>query len=198
MAIVFIVVPGPSVLFTIGRGIALGSRAAVGTVLGNSVGVFVQGSIVAFGVGAILTHSPAIRTILRIGGALYLAYLGVRTWRHRHDRVNVEIDGTTQMPMAKVIAEGVWVGFANPKTAVFMAAILPQFANSRYGNLSWQMLAYNLEFGIMGFISDSVYGILAGTFRGWLSGSSRRLANLSGAGGLLIVVMGVSLLIFGG
>lgn len=83
LALALIVVPGPSVLFGISRGVALGRRAAVTTVVGNAAGVYVQVVAVALGVGALVERSVVVSRMLSLAGAAYLVVLGVRTLRER-------------------------------------------------------------------------------------------------------------------
>ncbi|HEY5015662.1 MAG TPA: LysE family transporter, partial [Streptosporangiaceae bacterium] len=82
-ALVLIAVPGPSVLFTVSRAIALGRVAGVATVAGNTVGAFTQVVAVAFGLGPLVERSVALFTVLKLAGACYLVYLGVQAIRHR-------------------------------------------------------------------------------------------------------------------
>ena len=84
LAFIIIVVPGPSVLFVISRGVVLGRRAALMTVLGNEAGLLVQVAAVAFGLGAIVERSITVFTVVKLAGAAYLVYLGVEAVRHRH------------------------------------------------------------------------------------------------------------------
>src|SRR5438128_759142 len=80
---VIVIVPGPSVLFVISRGIALGRRAALATVFGNSLGIVVQLALVAAGLGALLERSLVLFAAVKLGGAAYLCWLGWRTFRTR-------------------------------------------------------------------------------------------------------------------
>ena len=80
---VLIVIPGPSVLFTISRGVSLGRRAALATVIGNTSGLVVQLVLVAFGLGALLARSDAVYTVIKLIGAAYLVLLGIRSIRDR-------------------------------------------------------------------------------------------------------------------
>src|SRR5262249_29147107 len=87
VALVMIAVPGPSVLFVISRAVSLGRTAALATVVGNEVGLLIQVVAVAFGLGAIVAYSVAAFTVLKLAGAGYLIYLGIRTLRQRHNLV---------------------------------------------------------------------------------------------------------------
>ncbi|MGP4092170.1 LysE family translocator, partial [Streptomyces sp. KR55] len=83
MSFVLIVIPGPSVLFVIGRALAQGRRAALTTVAGNTLGAYVLVVAVALGVGAVVERSVLVFTVLKLAGAAYLIHLGVRAWRQR-------------------------------------------------------------------------------------------------------------------
>src|SRR5205085_9107903 len=80
---VLILIPGPSVLFVISRGVALGRRAALATVAGNATGFALQLTLVSAGVGAIVARSDAVFTVLKLIGAAYLVFLGLRNIRDR-------------------------------------------------------------------------------------------------------------------
>src|SRR3954447_24986498 len=87
-AVVIIVIPGPSVLFTIGRSIAFGRRAGVLSGAGNALGIIPAILAVAFGVGAIVAASVVAFTVLKIAGGLYLVWLGIQAIRHRRAHVS--------------------------------------------------------------------------------------------------------------
>ena len=74
IALVVIVIPGPSVVYTIGRALVLGRRAAVLSVLGNAIGVGFQIVAVAFGLGALIAQSAELFFFVKIFGALFLIY----------------------------------------------------------------------------------------------------------------------------
>src|SRR3954463_5785263 len=83
MSFLLIVVPGPSVLFVIGRALAHGRRAALTTVVGNTLGAYLLVVAVALGIGSLVERSVLVFTALKLAGAAYLVYLGVRAWRQR-------------------------------------------------------------------------------------------------------------------
>ncbi|HMH93566.1 MAG TPA: LysE family translocator, partial [Streptosporangiaceae bacterium] len=80
---VLIVIPGPSVLFVVGRALAYGRRTALATVCGNSAGNYVVAICVAVGVGALVQRSAQVFTVLKLAGALYLIWLGIQAFRRR-------------------------------------------------------------------------------------------------------------------
>jgi threonine/homoserine/homoserine lactone efflux protein len=193
---VLVVVPGPSVLFVISRGVALGRRAAVLTVLGNELGMFVQVLLVAAGVGSVVHHSVVAFHVLRLAGAAYIVYLGVQAIRHRR-ALSTVLDVTATRASRHIVREGFIVGVTNPKVIVFFTAVLPQFVDPNGTAVSVQMAMLGLIVVTVAFVCDSAWGVLAGTARTWLSGAPHRLERLGGAGGLVMIGLGARLAVTG-
>lgn len=145
-SVVIILIPGPSVLFVIGRSIALGRRAGVLSVIGNALGTVPAVVAVAFGVGAIVASSVVAFTVLKVVGALYLVYLGVQAIRHRND--GVERTSTSSGGTARLLRHSAWA-------------------------------------------------LAAGTARAWFATSPRRMATLSGTGGVMMIGLGGTLALTG-
>jgi threonine/homoserine/homoserine lactone efflux protein len=197
MSFLLIVVPGPSVLFVIGRALAQGRRAALTSVVGNTLGAYVIVVAVAFGVGALVARSALAFTVLKLAGAAYLVYLGVKAWRQRGSLpVDVNGDGPVRGGL-RTLWEGFGVGVANPKTIVFFAAVLPQFVDPDQGHVVGQMLLLGLIFNCIALASDSVWGLGASAARDWFARSPRRLAAVGRVGGLSMIGLGVSVAMTG-
>jgi threonine/homoserine/homoserine lactone efflux protein len=193
LAFVLIVVPGPSVMFVVSRGVALGRRAALLTVAGNAAGVYVQVLLVAIGLGAVVRQSIVLLGAVKLLGAAYLVWLGVHAIRHRHE-LSGGVDVAVRVRSARsVVADGFVVGVANPKAIVFFAAILPQYVDVTGAPIGLQMAVLGLVFVAIALVSDGVWGLAAGSARLWFARSPRRLARLGGAGGLTMVGLGVHL-----
>ena len=193
VAFALIVVPGPSVLFVISRGVALGRRAAVTTVVGNAAGVYVQVVAVALGIGALVERSVVVFRALSLAGAAYLVVLGIRAVRARHGLAAVLELPAAPRTTRRMLREGFVVGLANPKVIVFFAAVLPQFADPSRGHVPLQLLVLGAVFEAIALVSDSAWGVAAGTARAWLARSPRRLAALGGTGGLVMITLGLRL-----
>lgn len=189
VALVVIVIPGPSVVYTIGRALVLGKRAAILSVLGNALGVGVQIVAVALGLGALIASSPELFFFIKVFGALFLVYLGLSAVLHR--KAALDSSEMENPPKTKrIILESVVVGLTNAKTFVFFLAAFPQFV-SPGGSPTLQMLFMGLLFSIIGIASDSVWAIAAGTAREWLTSSISRLAMVRGGGGLALMGLGI-------
>jgi threonine/homoserine/homoserine lactone efflux protein len=196
-AFVVIVIPGPSVLFVVGRALACGRRVAVLTVVGNALGEYVQVIAVAFGVGALAQQSVAAFTTLKLVGGAYLIYLGVKTFRERASLAAAIASPVPARSDRRAFLEGATVGVTNPKTVVFLAAILPQFVNRGAGDVPIQILVLGAVFAAVAVVSDTVWAIAGAGFRVWFSRSPRRLELVGGAGGLAIMAVGAGLLVSG-
>ncbi len=195
LTFLMVIVPGPSVLFTISRALTVGRRDALLTVVGNAAGVYTQVVAVAFGLGALVTTSAALFTAIKLGGALYLVYLGVQAIRKRHKLVDAVAAEVRTAPgrTLTVLRDGLVVGFANPKSIVFLAAILPQFVEPAAGSVPTQMLLLGICLPVIALICDSVWAFAAGTARDWFAGSPRRLKLIGGTGGLVMIGLGTTL-----
>ncbi|WP_371597690.1 LysE family translocator [Streptomyces sp. NBC_00564] len=192
MSFLLIVIPGPSVLFVIGRALAQGRRAALTTVAGNTLGACVLVVAVALGVGAVVERSVLVFTVLKLAGAAYLVYLGVKAVRQRRSlQAAFTGDGPAHGGL-RTLWEGFAVGVANPKTMVFFAAVLPQFVNRSQGQVSAQMLLLGLVFNVIAVVFDSAWGLVAAGARNWFANSPRRLALVGGVGGLTMIGLGVT------
>jgi threonine/homoserine/homoserine lactone efflux protein len=192
-AFVLIVVPGPSVLFVVSRGVALGRRAAIVTAIGNAAGIYMQVVAVALGVGTVIERSVVLLDAIRLLGAAYLVYLGVQAVRHRRALASVLDLGARAPERRNLALEGFVVGVSNPKWVVFFTAILPQFIDPAGAPVPVQMLALGAIAVGIAIVSDSAWGMLAGTARSWLARSPRRLEALGGVGGLTMIGLGVRL-----
>ena len=193
LAVVIVAVPGPSVLFVVGRALSLGRRAALTTVLGNATGTLVQVLAVALGVGAIAQRSIVVFTVLKVAGAAYLVFLGVQAIRHRHALVLSGPTAATLSRPGRVWRDGVVIGATNPKTIVFFTAALPPFVRPEAGAVPLQLLLLGAVFLCIALVLDSVWAIAAGAARTWLARSPRRIAGLGGASGMVMIGLGTRL-----
>ncbi|MGW5108319.1 LysE family translocator [Nocardia sp. NPDC004123] len=196
-SIVIVIIPGPGVLFVIGRALTYGRRAALLSVLGHSAGVMVVLGMVAAGLGAILAASAIALSIVKLAGALYLIYLGIQAVRERRSLREAFEAKVEPMENGRVLRQAVLVGLTNPKAIIFFSAVLPQFVAPKAGAVPVQMLILGGLFLVVALISDSVYALLAGTARNWFARSPKRLEVIGGAGGVMIIGLGASVAVSG-
>jgi threonine/homoserine/homoserine lactone efflux protein len=196
-SMVLLMLPGPSVLFVIARGIALGRRAALATVLGNTMGIGVHVVAVSVGVGAIVARSVTVFTAMKLAGAAYLVFLGIRAIRDRRHLADALAATVVPKSDRRLLRDGFVVGVSNPKTTLFFLAVLPQFVRPEAGHPSLQLLALGLLFCVLAVLNDSTYGIAAGSVGRWLKRSPRRAEAIGATSGVLLVGLGVRLALTG-
>jgi threonine/homoserine/homoserine lactone efflux protein len=196
VALVLIAIPGPSVVFTVGRAITYGRAVALTTVLGNSLGLLVVLVLVSFGLGDLVATSDTEFETLKLAGAAYLVWLGIRAVRARNGVEVTELDGPAVRGL-RALREGFVVGFTNPKAYVIFGAVLPEFVDRDRGNGSLQMLLLGLvAFGI-GLCSDSIWALLASQLRRWFNGSQSRGRALGTVGGVSMIGLGLAVAVGG-
>ncbi|WP_405662645.1 LysE family translocator [Streptomyces sp. RK9] len=202
MSALVIVIPGPSVLFVVGRALAHGRRTAVATVLGNVAGSYLMIVAVSFGLGSVLERSAAVFLAVKLAGAAYLVFLGVQAFRHRKQMKAAAIGaagagGRPARGDVRTVLDGVLVGLTNPKGIVFAAAVLPQFVDHAAGHVPAQMLLLGLVPIGIGLVTDTLWGLTASAARTWFARSDRRLAMIGGAGGCTMIGLGVTVALTG-
>jgi threonine/homoserine/homoserine lactone efflux protein len=195
---VLILIPGPSVLFVISRGVSLGRRAALVSAVGNETGLTLQLALVSVGLGAIVARSDAVFTVLKLVGAAYLVFLGVRNIRDRKKLAEVfGASSSTPKPLGRIYREGLIVGATNPKGILIFTAILPQFIVRSQGHVTLQLISLGAICVLIALVSDGLWAMLSGTARHWLGGSPRRLERMSATGGMMLVGLGIGLAVTG-
>ena len=189
-SVVLIVIPGPSVLFVIGRSLALGRIGGLLSVVGNALGMVPLVAAVALGVGALVAQSVVIFTIIKFAGALYLVYLGVQAIRHRADAAAAVNGAVATRSHWRQLGEGFIVGVTNPKTIAFFVAVLPQFVDFTAGSIPLQLFELGVVFIVLALICDSVWALAASAARNWFARSPKRAAHLAATGGVMMIGLG--------
>ncbi len=195
---VLILVPGPSVLFVVSRGVALGRRAALATVLGNTSGLVFQLVLVVAGLGSLLATSDTVFTVLKLIGAAYLVLLGLRSIRDRRELAGaLSPAAVAPRPIARILREGFIVGATNPKGLIIFTAVLPNFIDRTRGHATLQLATLGLICALIAVLSDSSWALASGTARAWLGRTPKRLERLSAGGGATMIGLGVALALTG-
>lgn len=194
-ALILIAIPGPSVVFVIGRALSYGRGIALATVAGNSLGLLAIVILVALGLGVIVQESVVVFTILKFAGAAYLVWLGVQAIRHRKG-FDVSEAGEGMAPAlstAKAVRQGFIVGFSNPKAFMILGAVLPQFVDRGAGHVQLQMLLLGLLAFSIGIVSDSLWAVIASQLRSWFNASPKRGEAMGAVGGTSMIGLGIGL-----
>ena len=193
---ILIVIPGPSVVFVIGRALSYGRGVAVASVVGNTSGLFCVMVLVSVGLGAIVAESQVVFTVLKLAGAAYLIWLGVQALRHRR---GIQVDGAVRTPLGwwPAFRQGFVVGVSNPKGFMIFAALLPQFVDRGSGSLTAQLLGLGLIAVLLGLVCDLTWAMAASRMREWFNATPRRGEALGMTGGVSMIGLGVALALTG-
>jgi len=180
-------IPGPAVLYITSRSIGLGRAAGLVSAMGIAVGTLFHAAAATLGLSALLVSSASAFTLVKYAGAAYLIYLGIRTLRSE-DAATLD-PSREPISLRSIFAQGVLVNLLNPKTALFFLAFLPQFVDPARGHATLQIFELGVLFALMGWISDSVWATIAGTFGTRLRGNVRlRSTQRKISGGALIAL----------
>lgn len=197
-SVVFILLPGPSLLFSIGRALSVGRAGALLSAWGNAIGLLAQVAAVAIGLGALVAASATAYSVLKLVGAAYVIYLGVQAIRHRADaRLALGAAGEAGRRTGwRDVGAGVVVGATNPKTIVFFAAFLPQFTDPDTAATP-QLLLLGVLFAALAACLDSVWVLAAGQARAWFAREPHRLDRVGATGGVAMIGLGAGLAVEG-
>src|SRR5215475_11121687 len=162
--IVLLLIPGPTVMYVIGRGIDQGYRGALFSTIGLALGDLLQVLWTAAGLGALLASSVFLFTLVKYAGAAYLIFLGVRRLLEKNS--SPAASSIVNQPIADRTSSRSFVlqGFLalNPKTTLFFLALFPQFVAADAGPPWLQILLFGIAFVALGFVTNSLYGCLGG------------------------------------
>ena len=189
-ALIVAAVPGPGIFYVAARTLSGGKRAGFASTFGTALGGLVHVMGGALGVSAIILASAELFTVLKFAGALYLIWLGVKTFREARDLAQqpVVTAGTQQ-----VFREGVLVEALNPKTAAFFLAFIPQFVDPAGGYVALQFITLGLISVALNTLADVVVVMMAVTARNGLTRRPNLLQRLRQGSGMFIAGLGISL-----
>jgi threonine/homoserine/homoserine lactone efflux protein len=184
-AVTLLVIPGPAVLYIVGRSVGQGRAAGLASVCGIHVGSLLHVAAAALGLSALLVSSALAYDTVRYLGAAYLVWLGVQRLLARDEEAGPA--GAARERLGRILAQGVVVNVLNPKTALFFFAFLPQFVDPAAGSVPLQVAVLGATFVGLGLVTDSAYALLAATGAGLLR-RRRRVARASRlvSGGVLV------------
>ncbi len=159
-------VPGPSALFAFTRSLEGGPRAGLCAVAGLETGLAVHVCAATLGISSTIASSPAAFSALKVAGAGYLAFLGVRELVN-FGRRDVAAEGrpTSRTSNARQFRDGILVDLSNPKTLLFCLAFLPQFVDTGGGSTALQAILLGVAVVTLAAVVDGSYALSAGAAR---------------------------------
>jgi threonine/homoserine/homoserine lactone efflux protein len=189
-ALALLAIPGPAVLYIVSRSIDQGRRAGFAAVCGITTGTIVHVTLATVGLSSLVLASRIAFDTVRYAGAAYLIYLGVRRLLTR--RVEADREGRPPRTMRELYTQGLIVNLLNPKTIVFIFAFIPQFVDVNAGHVWLQILLLGLTLAGLGFTSDSLYAVAAGTMADRLRGTPLIARVERWFGGTVLIGLGLA------
>ncbi len=159
--------PGPGILLVISNALRFGRNAALWSGAGNAFGLLILGYAVTLGLGALMAASAMLFTVIKVAGAVYLLYLGIKLLR---DKSAFKID--TSAPVVKrsnrqFFMTALIVSVTNPKAIIVIAALFPQFIGDETGNLA-NISILTFTYATMCYLNHIALAIFGGRLREYL------------------------------
>lgn len=184
--------PGPGVLLAISNSVAVGPRHTMFSSLGNAAGLFIVSGAATAGMGALLAVSASAFLVVKIVGAGYLIYLGIKQWRSAPLKLDASASAHQPTTPGKLFLQGLGVAVTNPKAILFFTALFPQFLVPGE-SLLLQTVLLTVTFTALALLSHACYVGLFRTLRRFLT-EARHLRLFNRISGGLFVLLGLSLL----
>lgn len=191
-ALVLSLSPGPSNLYIMACTIGNGARAGIAAAAGMALGSLSYAALTALGLSAVIVYSPALFIGLKVAGALYLLYLGAKTWLQA---TVPHLQNPVKTSTKKVLRQSLIVELTNPKTGLFFIAFLPQFTRSESGSISVQLLLLGGVYAVIALGSDLLVVTLSSKLGRWLARSPDWAVRQEKLAGIILFALGVFILL---
>lgn len=192
-AILLNLVPGSDTVYVLTRAIVGGRKKGVISALGISTGILVHTLLAALGLSVILRESALVFNIMKIAGAGYLVFLGIKAVVSKKPLFDSDPESLDESPL-KVYRQGVLTNVLNPKAALFFLALLPQFVSQSAGSSPLPFLALGLTF----FTTSTIWSVVlafAASFANALLRKNERVQKGAGkATGIIYILLGLNVL----
>lgn len=176
--------PGPSNLYVLSRSLAQGAAAGLVSALGLALGNLFHVALAVAGLAALLRYAPALYDAIRLAGAAYLIYLGIKMLRAPGTSLPTEALG--RRPLGRVLFDAALVEMLNPKTALFFLAFLPQFVEPAAGPAAPQLLLLGLIVTLTALPCDSLVALAGARLARFFATQAKRRWPSRLAGSTLI------------
>ena len=189
-AVIIAAIPGPGIFYVAARTLSGGRQAGIASTFGTALGGLVHVVAGGLGVSAVILASAQLFTVLKLAGALYLIWLGIRTIR---EAGNLPPEQTGPIGTKRAFREGVLVEALNPKTAAFFLAFIPQFLEPAAGHPALQFMTLGLISVTLNTFTDIIVIVAAATARAGLVRRPHLVQRLRQGSGLFLAGLGISL-----
>ncbi|SFD78732.1 LysE family translocator [Paracidovorax konjaci] len=186
--------PGPAVLLAVSNSVDVGARRTAFSSVGSSAGIFIVSGLAMIGMGAILSLSAHAFLAMKVVGAMYLVWLGIKRWRSRDALIGGDAGAAPAARRVRsngqLVAQGLGVSLTNPKSILFFSALFPQFIVPGEP-LFTQYLLLTGTFAVCALISHAFYVALISLVKGHIAAHAKLFNRLVGG---TFIALGLGLL----
>jgi len=187
--LLLVISPGPDNILAIGRGLSQGKLAACFSGAASGVGILFHILTATFGLTLLIQTSELAFIIVKLIGAGYLIWLGIKVLRSRS---LINLTPAEKQPLTSTFTTGFLSAALNPKTGLFVLAFIPQFVNPELGSVTTQMIVYGVWFALLTAVGFSLMGIFASKLSGWLKKKPQVINGLNVGAGLTFIASGLA------
>lgn len=186
--------PGPDNLMVLGVGISRGRAQGMAFGLGCALGCLSHTLLATLGVSALIAASPIAFSALKVGGGLYLLWLGIQALRS-NGRVDVANTKAPNESLRRLFAKGLFANSINPKVILFFLSFLPQFVIAERGQVAWQTAQFGLLFTLQAALLFGLLGFFSGAVGQWINRNESAGRWLDRIAGTIFVALGLRLIV---
>jgi threonine/homoserine/homoserine lactone efflux protein len=191
-SLALIATPGQDMIYVLTRSLAQGRMAGIASAAGVCLGILVHTALAALGVGAILKASATLFVVLKLAGAAYLVYLGLRMIFARAGGNPLDGDAPPLSPMA-LVRQGMLSNVTNPKIVLFFFAFLPQFVDPAGAHPTRDLVFLGVLYAAMALPVKGAVALAAGSLAERIRRTPAIVTGIHRAGGAVLVALGARL-----
>lgn len=189
VSLILLLSPGPNTIYVVTKGMTEGRKAAFKALLGASAGDMFQVLVASLGLAVLLQASALAFFIIKMFGACYLFFIGIRCLLNRQKMLEEHSEMKTKGK--DLFFTGFLTAALNPKTTLFFLSFLPQFIDSKSIYAQQQMVLLGTVFVVMGFLVLNVYALAAARIRSWIARNERIQTYFNWVTGLIFIGFGL-------
>lgn len=187
--LLLVISPGPDNLLAIGRGLSQGKFAAIMSGMSSGAGILFHVMAATFGLTLLIQTSELAFYVVKLIGAGYLIWLGIKVLRTRN---LFSLEPAKKQSLTTIFSTGFLSAALNPKPGLFVLAFIPQFVNPNLGSVTVQMVGYGVWFALLTAIGFSLMGIFSSQLSNWLQSKPKLISGLNIGAGLTFISSGLA------
>ncbi len=187
--LLLVISPGPDNILAIGRGLSQGKLAACFSGAASGMGILFHILTATFGLTLLIQTSELAFIIVKLIGAGYLIWLGIKVLRSRS---LINLTPTEKQPLTSILTTGFLSAALNPKPGMFVLAFIPQFVDPELGSVTTQMIVYGMWFALLTAVGFALMGVFASRLAGWLHAKPKVINGLNIGAGLTFITSGLA------